>query len=42
MLGDFSLVVFEPLSARLIAGFGRALTLSPDALATAATATPHA
>jgi putative heme iron utilization protein len=42
MLGDFSLVVFEPLSARLIAGFGRALTLSPDALAAAATATPHA
>jgi putative heme iron utilization protein len=42
MLGDFSLVVFDPLSARLIAGFGRALTLSPDALATAANATPRA
>ena len=42
MLGDFSLVVFKPLSARLIAGFGRALTLSPAALAAAATATPHA
>jgi len=42
MLGDFSLVALEPTSARLIAGFGRAVTLSPDALAAAATATPRA
>jgi putative heme iron utilization protein len=41
-LGDFSLVAFEPTSARLVAGFGRAVTLSPDALAAAATATLHA
>jgi hypothetical protein len=34
-LGDFSLVVFEPTSARLIAGFGRAVTLAPDALSRA-------
>lgn len=33
MLGDFSLVALAPTSARLIAGFGRALTLPPDALA---------
>ncbi|MGB8854051.1 MAG: pyridoxamine 5'-phosphate oxidase family protein [Pirellulales bacterium] len=36
-LGDFSLVAFEPTSARLVAGFARAVTLSPDALAAAAT-----
>lgn len=36
-LGDFSLVAFTPTSARLVAGFGRAVTLSPDALAAAAT-----
>ena len=34
-LGDFSLVAFAPTSARLIAGFGRAVTLSPDSLAAA-------
>lgn len=28
-LGDFSIVVFEPTSARFVAGFGRAMTLSP-------------
>lgn len=31
-LGDFSLVVFEPTSARFIAGFARAMTLSPRQL----------
>lgn len=36
-LGDFSLVSFEPTSSRLVAGFARAVTLSPDALAAAAT-----
>jgi|694.fasta_scaffold100831_5 putative heme iron utilization protein len=35
-LGDFSLVAFEPTSARLVAGFARAVTLSADALAAAA------
>jgi putative heme iron utilization protein len=35
MLGDFSLVALEPTSARLIAGFARAQTLSADALAAA-------
>lgn len=35
-LGDFSLVAFESTSARLVAGFARAVTLSPDALAAAA------
>lgn len=34
-LGDFSIVALEPTSARLVAGFGRALTLPPDALAAA-------
>ena len=29
-LGDFSIVVFEPTSARFIAGFARAMTLSPQ------------
>jgi len=28
-LGDFSIVAFEPTSARFVAGFGRAMTLSP-------------
>lgn len=36
-LGDFSLVAFEPTSARLVAGFARAVTLLADALAAAAT-----
>ncbi len=31
-LGDFSIVVFEPTSARFIAGFARAMTLSPKQL----------
>lgn len=31
-LGDFSIVVFEPTSARFIAGFARAMTLSPNQL----------
>ncbi len=34
-LGDFSLVVFAPTSARLISGFGRAVTLSAESLAAA-------
>jgi len=34
-LGDFSIVVLEPTSARLVAGFARAVTLAPDALAEA-------
>lgn len=42
-LGDFSLVAFEPASARFVAGFGRAMTLSPAqfhaAVAAAASAT---
>jgi heme iron utilization protein len=38
LLGDFSLVALEPTSARLIAGFARAQTLSADALAAAASA----
>ena len=37
-LGDFSLVAFEPTSARLIAGFGRALTLTPESLTAAVAA----
>jgi hypothetical protein len=32
MLGDFSLVALAPTSARLIAGFARAVTLPPEAL----------
>ena len=28
-LGDFSIVAFEPTSARFVAGFARAMTLSP-------------
>lgn len=42
-LGDFSIVAFEPTSARLVAGFGRAMTLSPaqlHAAVAAAAATP--
>jgi putative heme iron utilization protein len=35
-LGDFSIVAFTPLSARLVAGFGRAHTLKPEALAAVA------
>lgn len=35
LLGDFSLVALEPTSARLIAGFARAQTLSADVLAAA-------
>ncbi len=34
-LGDFSIVVLEPTSARFIAGFARALTLSPAEVAAA-------
>lgn len=37
LLGDFSLVALEPQSARFIAGFARALTLSPADLAAALT-----
>ena len=36
-LGDFSIVAFEPTSARLVAGFARAMTLSPEKLAEAVT-----
>lgn len=31
-LGDFSIVVIEPTSARFIAGFGRAMSLAPHQL----------
>lgn len=34
-LGDFSLVAFEPRSSRFIAGFARAMTVSPEQLAAA-------
>ena len=34
-LGDFSIVAFVPEHARLVAGFGRAVTLPPEALAAA-------
>jgi putative heme iron utilization protein len=34
-LGDFSLVAFVPKEARLVAGFARAVTLPPKALAAA-------
>ncbi|MFM7137867.1 MAG: pyridoxamine 5'-phosphate oxidase family protein [Planctomycetota bacterium] len=34
-LGDFSIVAFRPEVARLVAGFARAVTLPPDALAEA-------
>jgi len=36
-LGDFSIVAFVPATARLVAGFARAVTLPPEALATAVT-----
>jgi len=42
LLGDFSLVVLEPTSARVVAGFARAVTLTPDALAAAVSASPRA
>lgn len=42
LLGDFSLVALEPTSGRLIAGFARAMTLSPDALTAAVAASPRA
>jgi putative heme iron utilization protein len=38
LLGDFSLVALEPQSARFIAGFARALTLSPADLTAAVAA----
>jgi len=41
-LGDFSLVVFTPTSARLIAGFARAMTLSPRQLHAAVVAAAEA
>ena len=41
MLGDFSLVALEPTSARLIAGFARAQTLSAEALAAAVVGATH-
>jgi hypothetical protein len=34
-LGDFSIVAIEPTSARLVAGFARAMTLRPEQLAEA-------
>lgn len=34
-LGDFSIVVFEPEAARLVAGFARAVTIPPESLAAA-------
>jgi len=34
-LGDFSLVAFVPGRARLVAGFARAVSLDPDAVAAA-------
>lgn len=42
LLGDFSLVALEPTSARLIAGFARAQTLSPEVLAAAVSTSPEA
>jgi putative heme iron utilization protein len=36
-LGDFEIVALDPTSARFIAGFARALTLSPESLAAAIT-----
>jgi putative heme iron utilization protein len=41
-LGDFSIVAFTPLSARLVAGFGRAHTLDPETLAAVAVGTEGA
>ena len=34
-LGDFSIVAIEPASARFVAGFARAMTLTPESLAAA-------
>lgn len=34
-LGDFTIVAFRPETARFVAGFARAVTLSPEALAAA-------
>jgi len=34
MLGDFSIVAFVPEHGRLVAGFGRAVTLAPETLST--------
>jgi hypothetical protein len=39
-LGDFSIVALEPASARFIAGFGRAMTLSPAQLLAAVRGSP--
>lgn len=39
-LGDFSLVAFELTSARLVAGFARAMTLSAESLAAALAGSP--
>jgi len=41
LLGDFLLVVLEPVSARLVAGFARAVTLGPTALAAAVAERPR-
>ena len=38
-LGDFAIVVFEPEHSRLVAGFARAVTLPPEAMAAALTET---
>jgi putative heme iron utilization protein len=38
-LGDFSIVAFVPQPARLVAGFARAVTLPPEAVAAALTET---
>ena len=38
-LGDFAIVVFEPEHSRLVAGFARAVTLPPEAVAAALTET---
>jgi len=40
-LGDFSIVVLDPSSARFIAGFARALTLTPAQVAAAVAAPPR-
>ncbi len=39
-LGDFSIVAIEPESARFVAGFARAMTLSPESLTSAFQAPP--
>ena len=41
-LGDFSIVVFRPESSRLVAGFARAVTLVPEAIAAALVGQPPA